>query len=98
MEVIDTISKMQKRSEELRLSGKSIALVPTMGFFHDGHLELMRVGRRRADILTISIFVNPTQFAPTEDFDAYPCDKDGDLSKANEAGVDLVFIPSIEEM
>ena len=98
MEVIDNISKMRKRSEELRLSGKSIAFVPTMGFFHDGHLELMRVGRCRADILTISIFVNPIQFAPTEDFNAYPRDKEGDLSKAREAGVDILFVPSVEEM
>ena len=98
MKVIETIDAMQKQCEELRLSGKTIALVPTMGFFHEGHLELMRVGRRLADILVISIFVNPTQFAPSEDFQAYPRDMEGDLAGAKEVGVDLVFAPSVEDM
>jgi pantoate--beta-alanine ligase len=89
---------MQKQCEVLRLSGKTIALVPTMGFFHEGHLELMRVGRRLADILAISIFVNPTQFGPSEDFQAYPRDMEGDLAGAKEVGVDLVFAPSVEDM
>ncbi|MBW2609727.1 MAG: pantoate--beta-alanine ligase [Deltaproteobacteria bacterium] len=98
METIDTITGMQKRSEELRLSGKTIALVPTMGFFHEGHLELMRVGRHLADKLIVSIFVNPTQFGPSEDFEEYPRDMEGDLEKAREVGVDLAFIPAAEEM
>jgi len=98
MKLIETIDAMQKQCEELRLSGKTIALVPTMGFFHEGHLELMRVGRRLADILAISIFVNPTQFGPSEDFEAYPRDMEGDLAGAKEAGVDLVFAPSAGEM
>jgi pantoate--beta-alanine ligase len=98
MQVIETIDAMQRQCEELRLSGKTIALVPTMGFFHEGHLELMRVGRRLADILAISIFVNPTQFGPGEDFKAYPRDMEGDLAGAMEVGVDLVFAPSVDEM
>ena len=98
MEVIETIVAMQKECEELRLSGKTIALVPTMGFFHEGHQELMRVGRRLADILAISIFVNPIQFGPCEDFQAYPRDMEGDLASAGDVGVDLVFAPSVEEM
>ncbi len=98
MKLIETIDAMQKQCEALRLSGKTIALVPTMGFFHEGHLELMRVGRRLADILAISIFVNPTQFGPSEDFQAYPRDMEGDLAGAKEVGVDLVFAPSVEEM
>jgi pantoate--beta-alanine ligase len=98
MKVIETIDAMQKQCEELRLSGKTIALVPTMGFFHEGHLRLMRVGRGLADILVISIFVNPTQFGPSEDFQAYPRDMDGDLAGARNVGVDLVFAPSVEEM
>jgi pantoate--beta-alanine ligase len=98
MEIIDTVDAMQKRCEALRLSGKTIALVPTMGFFHEGHLELMRVGRRLSDTLAISIFVNPTQFGPSEDFEAYPRDMDADLAKARDVGVDLVFAPSVEEM
>jgi pantoate--beta-alanine ligase len=98
MEVIETIVAIQKECEELRLSGKTIALVPTMGFFHEGHQELMRVGRRLADILAISIFVNPIQFGPSEDFQAYPRDMEGDLASARDVGVDLVFAPSVEEM
>jgi pantoate--beta-alanine ligase len=98
MQVIETIDAMQRQCEELRLSGKTIALVPTMGFFHEGHLELMRVGRRLADILAISIFVNPTQFGPSEDFQAYPRDMEGDLAGARDVGVDLVFAPSVQEM
>jgi len=98
MEVIETIDAMWKRSEQLRLAGKTIALVPTMGFFHEGHLELMRVGKRISDILVISIFVNPTQFGPAEDYEGYPRDMEGDLAQAQEVGVDLVFSPSAEEM
>lgn len=98
MDVIETIREMQKRSEVLRLAGQRIAFVPTMGFLHEGHLELMRHGRQDADTLIISIFVNPTQFGPNEDLEAYPRDMEGDLSKAKEVGVDIVFIPSVEEM
>jgi pantoate--beta-alanine ligase len=89
---------MQKASELLRMEGKRIALVPTMGFLHEGHLELMRVGKLHADQLIISIFVNPRQFGPSEDFDDYPRNIEGDLEKARQTGVDIVFVPSAEEM
>jgi pantoate--beta-alanine ligase len=69
-----------------------------MGFFHEGHLELMRVAKQRADKLVISLFVNPIQFGPSEDYQSYPRDMDGDLSKAKGAGADIVFTPSVEEM
>jgi pantoate--beta-alanine ligase len=69
-----------------------------MGFFHEGHLELMRIGRRHADVLIITIFVNPIQFGPSEDYEQYPRDREGDLAKAREVGVDIVFHPSAEEM
>ena len=98
MEIIGTVEQMQKKSEALRLGGHTIALVPTMGFFHEGHLELMRVGKKLADKLIISIFVNPTQFGPAEDFGEYPKDTEGDLARAREVGVDIVFSPSVNEM
>jgi pantoate--beta-alanine ligase len=98
MEIIETVAAMQARSDELRLEGRTIALVPTMGFLHEGHLELMRVGTKHADTLMISIFVNPTQFGPSEDYEQYPRDTEGDLEKAREVGVDIVFFPSAEEM
>jgi pantoate--beta-alanine ligase len=98
MEIIDNVTGMQKRCEEIRREGKTIALVPTMGFLHDGHFELMREGNWLADILVISIFVNPTQFGPIEDYQDYPRDMEGDLKKAEGAGVDIVFTPSVEEM
>ena len=98
MEIIETIEEMRKRCEELRLSGQTISLAPTMGFFHEGHLELMKVGKRHSDKLIISIFVNPLQFGLNEDYEEYPRDMDGDLSKAREVGVDIVFMPSSEEV
>jgi pantoate--beta-alanine ligase len=98
MDVLKTVDATQKRCEELRLQGKTLVFVPTMGFFHEGHLELMRVGRKLGDVLIISIFVNPTQFGPQEDLDAYPRDTEGDLAKAQEVGVDIVFLPDPEEI
>ena len=98
MEIIHNVSLMQKRAEELRSAGKKIGFVPTMGFFHEGHLELMRVARRNADVLVVSIFVNPIQFGPSEDYDRYPKDIERDKKKAQEVGVDILFLPSVEEM
>lgn len=98
MEIIESCEIMQSTSEGLRRSGKTIGLVPTMGFFHDGHLELMRTGKRLSDQLVVSIFVNPTQFGPSEDYESYPRDQEGDLSKARDTGVDIVFCPASEEM
>ena len=98
MEVVETVHEMQRICESLRLGGEVIALVPTMGFLHQGHLELMRVGRRHSDKLVISIFVNPTQFGPGEDLDQYPRDREGDLEKARDVGVDLVFMPRPDDI
>jgi pantoate--beta-alanine ligase len=98
MEVINTVEDMQNRSNAFRLEGKTISLVPTMGFLHEGHLELLRVAKKHSDKLIMSLFVNPTQFGPNEDFEEYPRDTDGDLSKARITGVDVVFSPSPEEM
>lgn len=98
IEVIETVDEMQKKAEAIRLSGKKISLFPTLGFLHDGHLELIRQGRDRADVVVMSLFVNPTQFGPNEDFDKYPRDIEGDIKKAEDKGVDIVFLPSPEEM
>jgi len=98
MEVIESPLQMQERAEALRLAGRTISLVPTMGFLHEGHLELMRVGKKHSDKLIISIFINPSQFAPNEDLDQYPRDTEGDLEKARKVGVDFVFYPSVQKM
>ena len=98
MRIIETVALMQSVSDGLRASGRTIALVPTMGYLHAGHLELMRAAARHADIVIASIFVNPTQFGPGEDLDQYPRDFDGDARKAGSAGVEMIFAPTVEEM
>jgi pantoate--beta-alanine ligase len=98
MEIIKTVTHMQQASDAIRMGGESLALVPTMGFFHEGHLTLMRAGKEHCDRLVVSLFVNPTQFGPNEDFEAYPRDMEGDLKKAENAGADMVFMPSVNEM
>src|SRR5215470_5354756 len=85
-------------AEELRRDGRRIALVPTMGYLHRGHVSLLDAGRRRSDVLAISIFVNPIQFGPNEDLARYPRDLEGDLAKAAAAGVDLAFVPDERAM
>lgn len=98
MKVIETVREMQTFSESVRMEGKKIAFVPTMGYLHEGHLSLMREGRKRGDCLVISIYVNPTQFGPTEDLDKYPRDFERDEALARDVGVDVIFYPSNEEM
>lgn len=85
---------MQDEARARRAAGERIGFVPTMGFLHAGHTSLMRQARPRCDWLVASIYVNPLQFAPHEDLDRYPRDPEGDLAKCEEAGVDLVFMPS----
>jgi len=98
MKVIRKIKSMQKVADELRKKGKKIAFVPTMGYLHEGHLSLVRIARRRGDVVVVSIFVNPTQFGPSEDYHSYPRDEKRDLSLLKKEKVDFVFIPSVEEM
>jgi pantoate--beta-alanine ligase len=98
MEVIKTIKEMKEFSSQARGAGKTIAFVPTMGFFHEGHLSLMREGRKRADLLIVSLFVNPTQFAPHEDLKNYPRNFERDRQMAEEAGTDILFAPEADEM
>ncbi|MEA3438087.1 MAG: pantoate--beta-alanine ligase [Thermodesulfobacteriota bacterium] len=98
MKVIHKAEEIQKRLERIRSQGKTIVLVPTMGFFHEGHLSLMRKGRELGDYLVISIFVNPSQFGPHEDFESYPRDLERDLQLARKIGVDAVFTPDNMEL
>ena len=84
---------MHRRAEDLRRDGRRIAVVPTMGALHEGHLALLAFARARADVVILTIFVNPTQFGPTEDLSRYPRDEAGDLAKARGCGIDLAFCP-----
>ncbi|WP_298269513.1 pantoate--beta-alanine ligase [Geobacter sp.] len=98
MRIIESVAEMQRFTREARTAGKTIALVPTMGYLHEGHASLMREGRKRGDILVASIFVNPTQFGPSEDLDAYPRDLVRDTAVASGAGVDVIFAPKSGDM
>lgn len=93
MKIIDSVEEMQSVARQTRRAGNTIALVPTMGYLHDGHASLLREGRARADFLVTSIFVNPTQFGPNEDYQAYPRSLERDCAVAAAAGVDIVFAP-----
>lgn len=89
---------MQLAAERMRREGKVISFVPTMGYFHEGHLNLMREGRRIGDYLVVSIYVNPTQFGPHEDLDRYPRNFERDHQLAEDVGVDIIFYPPDGEM
>jgi pantoate--beta-alanine ligase len=94
MRIIREIREMQTISRKLRLSKKTIGFVPTMGAFHPGHLSLMKKARLGCDTVVVSIFVNPIQFGPNEDYEQYPRDFDRDCSLASKDGVDLIFMPN----
>ena len=98
MHTVSSVKEMQVLVQKIRAQDKRIALVPTMGFLHQGHLSLMREGRRRGGVLVASIFVNPTQFGAGEDFEAYPRDMERDQKVAHAAGVDVIFAPPAAEM
>lgn len=98
MRTIEGIDDLRELSESMRQGLRTIALVPTMGYLHDGHLALVEKARTRADVVVASIFVNPTQFAAGEDLSVYPRDPDGDARKLEEAGCDILFTPSASEM
>ena len=98
MEVIRSISKIRKKSLEIQGRGKSLALVPTMGSLHDGHLALIDCAKKKADIVVVSIFVNPTQFNEIEDFNHYPRNENQDIDFCRKKFVDIVFIPDKKEI
>ncbi len=93
-----TREELDTALQQVRADGRTISLVPTMGALHDGHAALMSYARERSDYLAVSIFVNPTQFAPNEDFGSYPRTWDDDLAKCARLGVDVIFAPEVETM
>jgi len=98
MKIIDNISRMSTFVKMMKKEGKSIGLVPTMGYLHEGHMSLVRSAKKNADVVVMSIFINPLQFGPKEDLEKYPRDIRHDEGLAREAGVDVIFYPSMKDM
>ena len=98
MQILKTVAETQSACAQLRGEGRAIGLVPTMGALHEGHLSLVRAARTESDVVVVSIFVNPTQFGPNEDFSKYPRTFDQDCAMLERGGVDLIFAPTVEEM
>lgn len=98
MKVVTTIQALTAEIQAMKRDQQSIGLVPTMGYLHEGHLTLVKTACAENDVVVMSIFVNPTQFGPHEDFESYPRDLPRDTELAASAGVDIVFAPSVEEM
>ena len=98
MDVIRSRVELQRRADALRAAGQRIAMVPTMGALHVGHLSLVELARTRADLVWVSIFVNPTQFNDDSDFEGYPRDLEADLEICRERGVDLVYAPEVADL
>jgi pantoate--beta-alanine ligase len=98
MKIITSIVEMQSIADRFRREGKTIGFVPTMGYLHEGHLSLVHAARGSTEIVVMSIFVNPTQFGPTEDYGRYPRDIDHDSRLAKDAGTDILFIPQKQDI
>ncbi|MBQ9243146.1 MAG: pantoate--beta-alanine ligase [Proteobacteria bacterium] len=97
-QIIRDAQKLSEFAHQAQKSGKTIGLVPTMGYLHEGHLSLIRAARQKADVVIVSDFVNPTQFGPTEDYATYPRDEQADLEKCQSCGADVLFIPTVETL
>jgi len=98
LRTLRTVAELREALTPERRAGRTIAFVPTMGAFHEGHLSLMRAARQRADVVVVSLFVNPAQFNPDEDLSAYPRDEEGDARQAEAQGVDILFAPTTSEV
>ncbi|KRQ86740.1 Pantothenate synthetase [Caloramator mitchellensis] len=98
MEVIRSVKEMKNKINEVKLNGKSVGFVPTMGYLHDGHKSLIEYARRENNVVVVSVFVNPTQFGPNEDFERYPRDEERDKKICMNAGCDIMFIPDKDDM
>ncbi|MBO0981810.1 pantoate--beta-alanine ligase [Microbacterium sp. SD291] len=98
MRILRTIAEVRAAITQERGAGKTVGLVPTMGAFHEGHLSLMRQARTHNDLVVVSLFVNPTQFAPNEDLSSYPRDEESDARQAVQEGVDILFAPAASEI
>jgi pantoate--beta-alanine ligase len=98
LNIVRTVSRLREEVAKYRAAGETLALIPTMGFLHDGHLSLMRHGRASHDRVCATLFVNPRQFAPNEDLETYPRDEAADIANLQAEGVDLLFAPNVEEM
>jgi len=98
MKLVDSVSRMTTLAKMLKKEGKSIGFVPTMGYLHEGHMSLVKAAKKHTDVVVMSIFVNPLQFGPEEDFEKYPRDIKRDEALAGDAGVDVIFYPSVRDM
>ena len=98
MRTVRTVADLRRLLAPERRAGHRIGLVPTMGYYHEGHLSLMRRARAENDVVVVSLFVNPAQFGPSEDFEAYPRDEERDKRLAEAEGVDVLFAPPVEEV
>lgn len=96
--ILRTLSDLRDHLKEARHAGRRIGFVPTMGALHDGHVSLVEIAKKRSDVTVVSIFVNPTQFAPGEDYETYPRDEDADIARLQAVGTDVVYLPNIDEM
>lgn len=98
MQIIESVNEMQAAAVRWRTQGKLIGLVSTAGALHKGHLQLIEKAKEQSDVVVLSVFVNPREFGPNEDYARYPRDREGDVERAREAGVDCLFMPAVEDV